>query len=141
MVYRSPQAKQDLSGLSVIVDDSIIIQSSNVRNLGIILDKVLSFKDYIISVCRFTHFHLRNFGRIRHLLSQDATVQLIHALISIRLDYWNSVLYNLPKNSSLRLYIIQNLAARILTRTPRRDHITEVLIDLHWLNRGLCINC
>ena len=27
----------------------------------------------------------------------------------------------------------QNQAARILTRTPRRDHITEVLMDLHWL--------
>ena len=27
----------------------------------------------------------------------------------------------------------QNQAARILTKTPRRDHITEVLIDLHWL--------
>ena len=33
----------------------------------------------------------------------------------------------------LRLQRIQNQAARILTRTPRRDHITEVLIDLHWL--------
>ena len=35
IVFRSPQAKQDLSGLSVIVGDSIIQQSSKVRNLGI----------------------------------------------------------------------------------------------------------
>ena len=59
--------------------------------------------------------------------------QLIYALISIHLDYCNSVLYNLPKSNILRLQRIQNHAARILTRTPRRDHITEVLIDLHWL--------
>ena len=72
-------------------------------------------------------------SRIRHLLSQNATAQLIHALISIRLDYNNSILYNLPKNSILRLQRIQNQAARILTKTPRCDHITEVLIDLHWL--------
>ena len=32
VVLRSPQAKQDLSGLSVIVGDSIIQQSSKVRN-------------------------------------------------------------------------------------------------------------
>ena len=133
IVFRSPQAKQDLSGLSVIVGDCIIQQSSKVRNLGIIFDQFLSFDDYISSVCRSTHFHLRNIGRIRHLLSQKATAQLIHALISIRLDYCNSILYNLPKNSILRLQRIQNQAARILTKTPRRDHITEVLIDLHWL--------
>ena len=117
----------------VYVGDSIIQQSSKVRDLGAIFDQFLSFDDYISSVCRSTHFHLRNIGRIRHLLSHHATAQLIHALISTRLDYCNSVLYNLPKSSILRLQRIQNQAARILTRTPRRDHITEVLIDLHWL--------
>ena len=103
------------------------------RNLGIIFDQFHSFDYYISSVCRSTHFHIRNIGRIRHLLSQNATAQLIHALISIRLDYCNSILYNLLKNSILRLQRIQNQAARILTKTPHRDHITEVLIDLHWL--------
>ena len=47
--------------------------------------------------------------------------------------YCNSVLYTLPKSSILRLQIIQNQTVCILTRTPRRDHTTEVLIDLHWL--------
>ena len=131
IVFRSPQAKQDLSSLSVYVGDSIIQQSSKVRDLGVIFDQFLSFDDYISSVCRSTHFHLRNIGRIRHLLSHHATAPLIHALISIRLDYCNSVPYNLPKSSILRLQRIQNQAARILTRTPRRDHITEVPIDLH----------
>ena len=100
--------------------------------MGVIFDQFLSFNDYISFVCRSTHFHLRNIGRIRHLLSHHATAQHIHALISTRLDYCNSVLYNLPRSSILRLQRIQNQAARILTRTHRRDHITEVLIDLHW---------
>ena len=119
IVFRSPHVKQDLSSLSVYVGDSIIQQSSNVRDLGVIFDQFLSFDYYISSVCRSTHFHLRNIGRIRHLLSHHATAQLIHALISTRLDYCNSVLYNLPKSSILRLQRIQNQAARILTRTPK----------------------
>ena len=122
-----------MSSLSVYVGDSTIQQSSKVRDLGVIFDQFLRFYDYISSVCRSTHFYLRNIGRIRHLLSHHASVQRIHALISTRLDYCNSVLYNLPKSSILRLQRIQNQAARILTRTPRRDHITDVLIDLHWL--------
>ena len=89
--------------------------------------------DYISSVCRSTHFHLRNIGRIRHLLSHHATAQLIHALISTSLDYCNSVLFILPTSSILRLQRIQNQAAHISTRTPRRYHITELLMHLHWL--------
>ena len=103
------------------------------RDLGVIFDQFLSLYDYISSVCRSTYFHLRNIGRIRHLLCHHATAPLIHALIPTRLDYCNSVLYNLPKSIILRLQIIQNQASRILPRTPRRDHITEVFIDLHWL--------
>ena len=127
IVFRSPQAV-------VYVGDSIIQQSSKVRDLGVIFDQFLSFDDYISSVCRSTYFHLRNIGRIRHFLSNHANAQLIHALISTRLDYCNSVLYNIPRSSILRLQRIPNQAVRILARTPRRDHITEVLIDLHWLN-------
>ena len=43
------------------------------------------------------------------------------------------MLYNLLKSSISRLQRIQIQIARILTRTPRRDHITDVFIDLYWL--------
>ena len=59
IVFPSLHAKQDVNGLSVIIGDSIIQQSSRVRNMGIIFDQFLSFDDYISSVCRSTHFHLR----------------------------------------------------------------------------------
>ena len=65
---RFPQAKQDLSGLSASVGDSVIAQLSKVRDLGVIFDQFLNFNEYISGVCSLTHFHLRNIGRIRHLL-------------------------------------------------------------------------
>ena len=90
-LYRYSQAMQDLSVLSVCVGDRIIQQYSKVRNLGVIFDQFLSFDDYISSICRSTHFHLRNIGKIRHLLSQDATAEFIHVLISSRVVYGNSL--------------------------------------------------
>ena len=103
IVFRSPQAKQDFSGLSISVVDSIISQLSKVTDLGVIFDQSLSFDDYTSGVCRSTHFHWRNIGRIRSLLSYEATAQLLHALITTRIDYCNSLLYNLPKCSIARL--------------------------------------
>ena len=78
-------------------------------------------------------FGMRGIGRIRNLLTFDATAQLIHALITSRLDFCNSILYNLPNKQIERLQRIQNQAARMLKRIPRRNHITPVLRELHWL--------
>ena len=66
-------------------------------------------------------------------MSFEASSQLIHALITTTLDYCNGILFNLPKNKIERLQRIQNQAARMLKRIPRRNHITPVLKDLHWL--------
>ena len=45
IVFRSPQLKCDLSGLSVNVGESMITQSSKVRDLGVIFDQFLNFDD------------------------------------------------------------------------------------------------
>ena len=76
---------------------------------------------------------MRGIGRIRNLPTFDTTAQLIHALITSRLDFCNSILYNLPNKQIERLQRIQNQAARMLKRIPRRNHITPVLRELHWL--------
>ena len=53
--------------------------------------KSLNFDDHITAICRSAHFHIRNIGKIRNLLSYDACSTIIHALISCRLDYCNSI--------------------------------------------------
>ena len=70
---------------------------------------------------------------LRNLLTFKFTAQLVHALITTRLDFCNSILYNLPKNKIERLQRIQNKAARMLKCSPCRNHITPVLRELHWL--------
>ena len=133
IVFRSPMLKHDLSDLFVNVGGNLIKPSEKVCDLGVILDQTLSFDDYISAICQSAHFHIRNIGRIRNLLSFDACATIIHALIGSWLDYCNSLLYYIADAKVERLQKVQNQAARILTRSPRRDHITPVLKQLHWL--------
>ena len=77
--------------------------------------------------------HLRNISNIRHLLSHKIAEQLVHAFLTSRLDYCNSLLSGLPSSTICHLQRVQNIAARILTRTKIYDHITPILQHLHWL--------
>ncbi|XP_061925735.1 uncharacterized protein LOC133664821 isoform X1 [Entelurus aequoreus] len=71
-----------------------------------------------------------NIARLRPSFSAAET--LIHAFITSRLDYCNGILYD-SSCKILKLQYIQNSAARLLTHTRSREHITPVLQKLHWL--------
>ena len=50
-----------------------------------------------------------------------------------RIDYCNSILYRLPTVEHEKLQRVQNTAAHLITGSSRKDHITPVLKNLHWL--------
>jgi len=58
---------------------------------------------------------------------------LVSALVLSRLDYCNSLLISLPLTHIQRLQSVQNVAARLIFNLRRCDHITDALINLHWL--------
>ena len=71
--------------------------------------------------------------RVRKYLSTQQNERLIHAFISSRLDYCNSLLYGLPICDIEKFQRIQNTAARLLVGAKSRDSITPILMKLHWL--------
>ena len=93
----------------------------------------LNMKAHVSQICRSSYMHLKNIGSIRNTLTQKATETLVHAFITSRLDYCNSLLHGLPATTINKLQRIQNTAARIVTRTRKREHVTSVLYALHWL--------
>lgn len=130
----TPQHRQKISHHKTLEIGSHLISSSKAaKNLGVIFDSALNMDKHISHICQSTMFHLRNIGAIRHLLSVDASAQLVHSLVTSHLDYCNSALYGLPDTQINRLQRIQNIAARIVTRSQKTCHITPVLQSLHWL--------
>ncbi|KAJ8390571.1 hypothetical protein AAFF_G00101770, partial [Aldrovandia affinis] len=59
--------------------------------------------------------------------------KLVHAFVTSRLDYCNALLSGCSNASLRSLQLVQNAAARILTRTKKYEHISPVLASLHWL--------
>jgi hypothetical protein len=94
--------KQQLAKVNI---DNITIAETNVnpisvaKNLGVWLDSSLSMSTHINKLCSAAFYHLRNIKRIRKYLSRESATILVHAFISSRLDYCNSLLYGLPAAS------------------------------------------
>lgn len=118
---------------SVRIDDNLILTKTDVRDLGVRLDHHLTMEIQIKNICKSAAIALRRIGTIRKYLDMSNAERLIHAFVTSKIDYCNSLLYGLPEKYIGKLQRIQNSAARIVTRTRKSEHITPVLRDLHWL--------
>ena len=76
---------------------------------------------------------MHNISRIRKFLSTDTTKALVHAFVTSRVDYCNSLLYGLPASHLNKVQRVLNAAARLVCRAPRYCRITPLLYELHWL--------
>ncbi len=120
--------------------DGCTVTSSTVKILGVVLDSNLSFENHISNVTKTAFFHLRNIAKLRNMLSVSDAEKLVHAFMTSRLDYCNALLDGWPASSINKQQIVQNAAAKVLTRSRKYDHITPILQSLHWLPIKFCIS-
>ncbi|KAI2645655.1 hypothetical protein H4Q32_028702 [Labeo rohita] len=132
----TPTLQQDFT---IHLGLSTITPSSSARNLGVIFDDQLTFKDHIAKTARFCRFALHNIRKIRPFLTEQATQLLVQALVISRLDYCNALLADLPSCTIKLLQMIQNAAARLVFNELKRAHVTPLFITLHWLPVAACI--
>jgi len=117
----------------VLPDNTTVTPVTTARNLGIIFDSNLSFKQHLNSLTKSCQYHCRDLRRIRPTLDFETARTIATALVHSKLDYCNSLFYLLPSSQLNQLQIIQNSLARAVTVTFRFCHITPVLKSLHWL--------
>jgi len=86
---------------------------------------------HISSICCASFLELRRIASI--YLPQSVAARLVAAMVVSRHDYCNSVFTGLPAYHIARLQRVQNNAARLVTKKRRRDHVTSLLKELHWL--------
>ncbi|KAI2664186.1 Retrovirus-related Pol polyprotein [Labeo rohita] len=129
-------SKEEVLKVNAYLDSRGQTTKNQVRNLGVILESDLSFSSHVKAVTKSAYCDLKNIARIRCFVSSQDLEKLVHAFITSRVDYCNGLLTGLPKTTIRQLQLIQNAAARILTRTRKSEHITPVLRSLHWLPVG-----
>jgi len=101
----------------ILLDNTTISATTTARNLGIILDSNLSFKQHNSSLSKSYFYHIRDLRRI-----------------------WSTLDFDTARTIG-RLQVIQNALVRAVTNTPKFVHITPILKTLHWLKIRQLVEC
>ena len=117
----------------LLVGDNKIYKSQHVRNIGATFDSTLSMETHVIKTAQSAWHHLFSISKIRPYLTKEQTQCIIHAYITSRLDQNNSLLSGVPKYLIYRLQKVQNAAAKVILGGDRKDRVTDLLKELHWL--------
>ena len=97
LIVFTPKYKQDLYNDLSITFGGTVLDCSQVKDLGVRFDRVLSLRQHMSYTSKTCRFHLRNISRIRKYIPQDISVVLIKSLVMSRQDYTNGLLYGHPK--------------------------------------------
>ncbi len=91
---------------TIQLGSSTITPLTSVRNIGIIFDDQLTFKEQIAKTAQSCRFALHTIRKIRPFLTEHAAQLLVQALLISRLDYCNVLLTGLPSNTIKPLQMI-----------------------------------
>ena len=107
-----------------------LTSSSSVQVLGVIIDSGLTLVTHVSVVARNCFYQLR---QAKKNLDEGSVKTSIQALVLSRLDYCNSILFNLPDVTLAPLIRVQHSAARLIRNLKRQDPVLPLMMELHWL--------
>ena len=103
LLVGSRQQLAKMSINSIKVGEADVAPVSSTRNLGAWFDSHLDMSTHISKPCGSAFYYLYNIRHIKKFLSREYTEQLVHAFITSRLDYCNSLLYGVPDCQIMKL--------------------------------------
>jgi len=112
--------------LCSLLNNVILSSVDSARNL------VICTK-HITAVSKSCFHNIRDLRRIRKTFYQTTACTIVNSLIHSKIDYYNSLLLNIPATQTNRLQLVLNSTARAITRTPKFHRITPILKSLQWL--------
>lgn len=119
--------------------DSFNVGNENIKfnekakNLGVYFDNMLSNCFQVSNICKQMYCELTRIGKMSSYLDKSSMMYLVSAFMFSRLDYCNSLLANLSLKNVQKIQRFQNNAARMILKKTKNEHVTPLLVQLHWL--------
>ena len=116
LIIGTRQQLSKVSIQSIKIGQTEVSPVASARNLGTWFDTHLDMGTHITKTCSSAFYYLYNIRHIRKYLSRESNEKLVHAFISSRLDYYNSLLYGISEYQTRKLQRVMNASARHISR-------------------------
>ena len=103
------------------------------KNLGFTLDTHLTLEQPVQEYVSSVFASIKSIARIKHLFTRQKVTIVVSSLVVSKLDYCNALYYGISSSLKKKLQYAQNCSARLIYNKRKYDHVTKLLIDLHWL--------
>ena len=144
LVFR-PKVTANALTVEVVLGGEKIVESSEQKVLGIIIDKDLKWAKQTDKIAGECNYRLSTLRRLRYYLNTQQVRTIAEGLIMSRLRYclpvWAAEYLRLkssdPQSQIVHgVQVLQNEALRIITKSKRRDHvrISDMLEATHMLS-------
>jgi len=106
---------------TITVGGIAIQVSTEAMCLGVLLDSALTYAPHVRRWSGRSFYHLRQMRIVRKSLTEDAAKTImVHAFVTSRIDYCNSILYGASAAHIWPLQNVLNVAARLILRKHPR---------------------
>lgn len=135
MIFGPKNNKQFLNdSLNVCLDGVRLPVVSSTKNLGIILDTELRFKEYVKSLIQKSYLSLKILYNDRHILNYSLRRMLCESLVLSNFNYCDFI-YGpcLDLEDRNRIQKVQNTCTRLILDLRKYDHVSHLFEELNWL--------
>ena len=134
LIFSPHNVRNNIFVNSVYVGNNVFLPVTfEELSLGVKFDSTLSFSPQIDMILKQSYRYISDMGRIKRFLTMNDIRTLVQAVITSRLDNCNSLFYGINESELLRLQRLQNSCARLIYGRRKHDHVSDLLLELHWL--------
>ena len=134
LVLGTPAKLKNLPPVSFNFLGTVIPDSRVVRNLGLVMDRHLTFNSHVDQISAKCTGILIGLMHARHTIPKTTLVTIVQALVMSIVRYCIS-LYGTCTGTELdRVQKLLKFGARVISGRRKHDHISDVLRELNWLD-------
>ena len=133
IVFGTRNVLRDLPPVQLRFGTSFVTESRVVKNLGLTMDRHLSFEDHINQLVAKCTGVLIAMSHAKHVLPPFTVALVIEALVVSAIRYCIAIYGTCGRTQLHRIQKLLNFCARVISGRRKYDHISDALKRLKWL--------